>query len=131
MGTSYDIHCADCDVGMGLDAFNAATLGAIIRQHHALVAVSLDPDGGFWDATLTVGACNEGRIRFEFLQEHEGHLLRVRSEYGEWMDECNDWFDPAKPAERVTCVYGDIHKHCRRPGKHAGDHAPDPEGAKP
>lgn len=88
-----------------------------------------------WSATTagrvtarTASACltsEDGRILRSWsstFAQHKGHRLRVRSEYGDYSDECSEWYDPADPTARLTVVYGDKHKKCSRPCGHEGAH---------
>lgn len=130
MSTDWDVVCEDCGPEACAsrlclsDCRDWEGLEALVRHRDAVAGLAellRETTTGF---VFGIQRWSLSEIDVEFFIEHKGHRLRVRSEYGEYSDECNDYFDPAAPSAPVAVVYAGQHRRCRLPRGHDSPHGP-------
>lgn len=116
MGTSYKIHCLDCDDSAWIENGRRWGLAALLKARSAietLISVGL-ADERFDDLSLRSVNLGTDELDLLWFRNHVGHNLRVRSEYGEYEGDCNE----PGPANE--------YKPCTHPEKHSGPHSWEP-----
>lgn len=118
MSNYWDLHCVTCGVDGNVIHWNhgedrlvelikvlpaIATLGDAMTEHLQWVGLSLSLSGPEWASGL-----------IEFAQEHRGHVVRPRSEYGYLFGDCAESFPCTCCSHRLTC---------RLPQGHPGPHS--------
>lgn len=128
MGTDFDLCCTTCGKLAGLeDNRRPDGLGKLLTVRAALEALAaLAMDDLRLDSADTNR--NHSMVPVAFFGAHPApdHVIRVRSEYGEYEGDCNRWCyqdtkllatGPSRAAPRYPC---------RAPAGHAGPHDPQP-----
>ena len=112
MSEDWDFYCTRCEERCGLHDLNHAEkqLREVLKHRDAIKA--LVPALEAIDDTYMM--LREGTLPTvaRFFAKHDGHEVKIRSEYGHFYGQCSD---------RVRCRCGHDH-HCVLEEGHAGEH---------
>jgi hypothetical protein len=121
MSTSYEYRCLGCGVRYDLDDrsnHRGQEAADLLRDGRGeLAALGARHETIRHPAEVLMGLEVHGVLRLgRWLWEHDGHDVRLFSEYGEEWGTCG---------ERVSCS-GECHRdlHCSLPPRHEGAHKP-------
>lgn len=109
MSCYWDVHCLDCNVGMGLHLNrDPETCQEVVEFKEAIARLK-----GFspqWGGDLIVSG-ESGRVDPAWMAEHLFHVIRPMSESGDFYGDCHAWDDSPQ------------HQSCRLASGHGGDHS--------
>lgn len=117
MSTYWDVHCVDCDAGLGLHGNHMEEAATNIARAAVDLATCGDLIPGlripcetynFWNNETGSG------FAAAWFSEHRGHQIRARNEYGGYNEKCRKWF---------SCKYCSANVCCSLEENHDGDHA--------
>lgn len=113
MSTAYDLHCVDCNAGLGLECYDSNELARVRSKRNTLAALSVLVAS--LDGIVRAEHSYLGHIDLGFFERHRDHNIRIVDEYGAYVGDCR---------ERVECECCGTRVHCRLPHAHEGEHSP-------
>lgn len=108
MSTHWDLYCVDCDEGFGFDWNHGEKEVAQFLRADIRGWLESIPAGFRWPYQFEKGSAISLGLWY---RQHRGHVLRVRNEYGRYLEECTKW---------VSCHSCDKEVPCRLPVDHDG-----------
>lgn len=121
MSTHWDIYCRDCGVGAGFSVNHGeAQLRELFRNQETWSRLSVRCDLSDIEMRLS-GDERCGMSGWpKFANNHSGHDVALRNEYGVFDNECG---------APVRCPSCPCYEPCNLPPKHAGEHKVKRRGA--
>jgi hypothetical protein len=119
MSTYWDVHCLDCNEGLGLHANHAEDgMNRIVQAAGALADFAKACPGISIDAAQFDLYTERGMVDPAWFAKHRGHRIVARNEYGAISNQCGF---------RGTCTKCGHWFTCNRTPGHEGDHDPTPD----
>lgn len=106
MSTDYDLYCRSCDDALGLDCARYWMAETLLPMAKAMAGSKGLP-------TCDVQISGH-YVDLQWMADHGAHDLVLRSEYGECVDECGEYFACEACGHQRKCLLRKAHDgaHC-------------------